>query len=146
MKTVISTWFECKVRTDKTMEDGSTKKVTETYVVDAISFTEAESRLTNELSGFSKDFSVIAEKIAPYREVLFSDNADNDKFYKVKVQIITLNEKTLKEQRASLYLLVQAGSVEGARKFIDEFYKDSMSDYVICSITDTPTIDVFEKL
>ena len=52
MRTRTSTWFECKIRYDKMMEDGMQKKITELYVVDALSFTEAESSIIDEMSAY----------------------------------------------------------------------------------------------
>ena len=52
-------WFECKVRYDKTMETGLLKKTTETYIVEALSFTEAERRFIEEMTPFiSGEFTV----------------------------------------------------------------------------------------
>lgn len=147
MKTVTSTWFECKVRLDKVMDDGLKKKVTETYVVDALSFTEAEKRITNEMAVYtSGEFFVTGEKIAVYHDIVFTECVSDDKWYKVKTQVITLNEKTNREQRMSLYLLVQAKDVESARKTTDVYFKDSMCDHVIVSMVETPIMDVYKDI
>lgn len=145
MRSKTSTWFEIKIRFDKTVETGETKKVTECYVVDALSFTEAESTITKEMTSFiSGDMEVKAIKRAPYGEVFFSDIDSDDKFYKAKLQFITLDDKTEKEKKSSVYYLVQASSIEKARKYIDEEMGKSMIDYSIASITETPIMDVFE--
>ena len=145
MRSKTSTWFETKIRFEKTVETGETKKVTETYVVDALSFTEAESTITKEMTAFiSGDMEVKAIKRAPYGEVFFSDIDSDDKFYKAKLQFITLDDKTEKEKKSSVYYLVQASSIEKARKYIDEEMGKSMIDYSIASITETPIMDVFE--
>lgn len=145
MRSKTSTWFETKIRFDKTVETGETKKVTEFYVVDALSFTEAESTITKEMTSFiSGDMEVKAIKRAPYGEVFFSDIDSDDKFYKAKLQFITLDDKTEKEKKSSVYYLVQASSIEKARKYIDEEMGKSMIDYSIASITETPIMDVFE--
>ncbi len=145
MRSRTSTWFETKIRFDKTVETGETKKVTECYVVDALSFTEAESIIISEMKGYiSGDMEVKAIKRAPYGEVFFSDIDSDDKFYKAKLQFITLDDKTEKEKRSNVYYLVQASSIEKARKYIDEEMGKSMIDYSIASITETPIMDVFE--
>ena len=74
-------WFETKVRYDKTMENGSVKKVTEAYMVDALSFTEAEARISEEIAHFTSDYTVSAVKISKISEI-FRDKV-GDKWYLV---------------------------------------------------------------
>lgn len=145
MKTRTATWFETRVHYEKTMEDGLIRKVTETFVVDALSFTEAEAKIIDELASFiSGEFSVVAMKIAPYREILFTDNADAEKFYKVKLQFITIDEKTEKEIKTNIQYLVQASSLENARKNVDEVMQNTMIDYHQISVIETSVVDVFQ--
>lgn len=145
MRSRTATWFETKVRYEKTMEDGSQKKVVETNVVDAMSFTEAEKRTNDEVGAFvSGEFSIIAEKIASYNEVFFSDNGYDDKWYKAKLQFITLDEKTDREKRSTVYYLVQAHNIDNAKKYIKEFMDGTMTDYEIMAISDTLIMDVYE--
>ena len=100
MRSKTSTWFETKVRYDKTMDDGREKKVTEVFVIDALSFTEAETKITEELSAYTSGETFIkAITRAPYSEVLFSDVSKDDKWYCVKLAFITLDERTDKEKR-----------------------------------------------
>ena len=127
------------------MEDGLQKKVTETYSVDALSFSEAEERITEEMSSYiSGEFTVQDIKKAPYGEIFFSDSELADKWYKAKLQFITIDEKTEKEKRSSVSYLVQAGSFNGAVKNIDEVMGGTMIDYVIASVAETQILDVFE--
>jgi cell division protein FtsN len=127
------------------MEDGLQKKVTETYSVDALSFSEAEERITEEMSSYiSGEFTVQDIKKAPYGEIFFSDSELADKWYKAKLQFITIDEKTEKEKRSSVSYLVQAGSFNGAVKNIDEVMGGTMIDYVIASVAETTLMDVFE--
>ncbi len=145
MRTRSALWFETKVRYDKTMEDGQPKKVVESYVVDALSFAEAESRITDEMSVYiSGEFDVKAISPASYGEIFFSENDKDDKWYKTKLQFITIDEKTEKEKRSSVYYLVQASSLNGAVKNIDEVMGGTMIDYVIAAINETQIMDVFE--
>lgn len=145
MRTKSATFFECKVRYEKTMEDGLNKKVTETYVVDALSFTEAEGRIIEEMKPFvSGDFEVTAIKIASYKEAFLSDAASDDKFYKVRCNFITLDENSGKEKKTAVDYLVQAASVDGARKNLDEAMSGTMIDYVIVSVIETNIMEVFE--
>lgn len=141
----MSKWFETKVEFEKTIEDGSQKRVKEAYTVDALSFTEAEERITEEMSEYiSGEFNVKNIAEASYKEIFFSDLASADKWYKAKLQFITLDEKTDKEKRSNVYYLVQAGSFMQAVKNIEEVMGTTMFDYVICSVTETAIMDVFE--
>lgn len=145
MRSRTAQWFETKVRYDKTMEDGQPKKVIESYVVDALSFGEAEERITEEMSSYiSGEFDVKAITPASYGEVFFSENANDDRWYKTKLQFITIDEKTEKEKRTSVYYLVQAATINGAVKNIDEVMGGTMIDYAIAAINETKIMDVFE--
>ena len=145
MRSRTATWFECKIRYEKTMEDGLQKKVIETYVVDALSFTEAEQRIMEEMSSYiSGEFEVSDIKRAAYKEIFFSDEDLADRWYKTKLQFITIDEKTEKEKRSSVNYLVQAGTLNGAVKNIDTAMGGSMIDYVISSVAETTLMDVFE--
>ena len=143
MRSRTAKWFECKIAYEKVMEDGLQKKVTENYVVDALSFTEAEKRIMEEMSSYiSGEYTVKDIKIAPYSEIFFSDEETADRWY--KLQFITIDEKTDKEKRSNVNYLVQAGTLNGAVKNIDQVMGGSMIDYVIASVAETTLMDVFE--
>lgn len=143
MRSRTSDWFETKIRYDKTMEDGTQKKVTEQYVVDALSFTEAENTIIEEMSSYiSGDFKITDIKPAPYHEIFFSDMENDDKWYKTKLQFITIDEKT--EKRTNVTYLVQACSLHNALDNIDTVMKGTMVDYVQANVGETQLIDVFE--
>jgi len=145
MRSRTATWFECKVKYEKITEDGTPKKVTEQYVVDALSFAEAEARIIEEMSHFiSGEFIVDSVKKAPYAEVFFSDNEEADRFYRAKLDFITIDEKTEKEKRSRTTYLVQAVNLNDAMKNVDEVMKGTMIDYDAAAITDTKLMDVFE--
>jgi hypothetical protein len=144
MKSRTSDWFETKIRFDKTQEDGTLKPVTEQYVVDALSFTEAEKSLIEEMSVYiSGDFKITGIKPAPYHEIFFSDNEKDDKWYKTKLQFITIDEKTEREKRSAVTYLVQAATLPAAVKNIDEVMGGTMIDYIISSVSETMFMDVF---
>ncbi|MBP5278616.1 MAG: DUF4494 domain-containing protein [Prevotella sp.] len=145
MRTRTTTWFETKIQYEKTMEDGLQKKVKEQYVVDALSFTEAEKRITEEMSSYiSGAFDVADIKKASYKEIFFSDEGTADRWYKAKVQFITIDEKTEKEKRTNVYYLVQASTIHQAVKNIDEVMGSTMIDYAIAAVSETTIMDVFE--
>ena len=141
---MMKNWFECKVRYEKMQENGSTRKVTEPYLFDALSFTEAEARIIEEISPFiSGEFTVSGIKKANYSELFFSDDASADRWYKCKVEYITLDEKSGAERRTSTFMLVQASSVRDALNRLDKGMEGSMADYSIVSVAETPLMDVY---
>lgn len=145
MRSRTANWFECKIRYEKTMEDGLMKKVTESYVVDALTFSEAEARITEEMSAYiSGEFSVEDIKKAQYKEIFFDEADSADKWYKAKLAFITIDERTEKEKRSNVVYLVQASSLNAAMKNIDEVMGGTMIDYVQCALSETTLWDVFE--
>ena len=145
MRSRTAIWFECKIAYEKVMDDGLQKKVKETYVVDALSFTEAESRIMEEMSSYiSGEFTIEDIKIASYKEIFFSDEEMADRWYRAKLQFITIDEKTEKEKRSNVNYLVQAGTLKGAVGNIESVMGTTMIDYVIASVNETMLMDVFE--
>lgn len=135
-------WFECKVRYDKMMENGSVKKVNEPYLADALTFTEAEARIIEEITPFiTGEFSISAVKKTKISEIFFDDSAD--KYYMVKVNFITLDEKTGTEKKSASFILTQAVDLEGALARFKEGMKGTMAEYDIASITETQLMDVY---
>ena len=144
MKSKVSKYYEVKIQYQKMQEDGKEKKVTEQYVVEALTFTEAESRIIEEMTPYiSGEFDVVSEKIAPYNEILLSDSYSDDKWFVSKVAFITIDEKTEKEKKQTFRYLVQAATSELALDYTKEMLSHGMSDYSIDSVQDTPTLDVF---
>lgn len=138
----MSLWFECKIRYDRMQENGAVKKVNEPYIVDALSFTEAESRIIEEMKPFiSGDFSISAVKKTKIAEIFFDEGAD--KYYMVKYNIITLDERSGAEKRVSVFNLVQAMDFDAALANFRENMKGTLVDFEIVSITETPVMDVF---
>jgi hypothetical protein len=126
------------------MENGMNKKVTEPYLVDALSFTEAEARIIDEITPFiSGEFTVSDIKRANYSEIFFCDLESADRWFKTKLQFITLDEKSGAEKKTSTQVLVQASDLRDAVKKLDEGMKGSMADYVIASIAETALMDVY---
>lgn len=145
MRSRTANWFICKIRYDKVMEDGLQKKVTETYVVDALSFSEAEARIMEEMSHYiSGQFDVDDIKKASWKEIFFSDVDTDDKWYKAKLQFITIDERSAAEKKTNVIYLVPASSLRKAVNYIDEVMGGTMIDYVQCNVDETPIMDVFE--
>ena len=143
MKQISGMWFECKVRYEQTQEDGLEKMVTETYVYKAADFGDAYDKATKDMSTFiSGEFGITGMKIAQYGEVFIQDERTEEKFYRVKVNFIVLDEKTNKEKKIAQYYLVNADSVEKARKYTDTALSQTMADFIIVSVQETMIIDV----
>lgn len=140
-----STWFECKVRYEKTHEDGSEKLVNELYVVDALSFTEAEASIIDNMSVYaSGEFKVANINPANYNEIFFSDVFDDDLWFKARLAFITIDEKKDKEKRTYVNYLIQAKCIERAKRYVDEVMGKTMIDYELKSLSETKIFDVFE--
>jgi hypothetical protein len=136
-------WFECKIKYEKTAADGKIVKVTETYLVDALSFTEAEARIIEKMSPFiSGEFTVTAIRRARINELFFNENGD--KWYRARVNFITLDEEKGIEKKTAVTMLVQANDTKEAGAGIVEGMKGCMADYVIASVTETSIMDVYK--
>lgn len=143
MKTKFSKYYEVKIQYQQMQEDGREKKVTEQYVVESLSFAEAENRIIEEMTPYiSGEFDVVSEKIAAYSEIILSDKSDDDKWFISKVGFITIDEKTMKEKKQTFRYLVQAATSEIALDYTKEMLSHGMSDYSIDSVQDTPSLDV----
>lgn len=141
---MLHSWFECKIRYEKTMENGMTKKITEPYIVDALSFTEAEARIIEEVTPFiSGEYTVADIKRANFSEIMFADEEKADRWFKCKLSFITLDEKSGNEKKTSSNVLVQAADLRDAFKKLDVAMKGSMADYIISSMAETAIIDVY---
>lgn len=137
-------WFLGSLKYEKVMENGKEKKVTEKYLIDALSVTEAEARLIEEMSPFiSGDFSIKAVVDTKYAEVVPSDNEADDTWFKCKLGYITLDEKTGTEKTTTTNMLVQAADLRQAVKNLDEHMKGTMADYRIESVSDSKIMDVY---
>ena len=142
---MMHTWFEIKIRYEKTMENGMNKKVTEPYLVDALSFTEAEARIIEEMTPYiSGEFSISDSKRANYSELFFAEDTAADRWFKCKLTFITLDEKNGTEKKTSTNVLVQASDLRDAVKKLDEGMKGSMADYIISSMAETAIMDVYK--
>lgn len=139
-----STWFECKVRYEKTQEDGSDKLVNELYVVDALSFTEAEASIIDNMEVYvSGELKIANINHANYNEIFFSGNDDDDLWFKARLAFITIDNKN-KEKRTYVNYLIQAKSIERAKRYVDEVMGETIIDYELKSLSETKIFDVFE--
>ena len=145
MRTVTGPWFETKVKYEKMQEDGRQKNVTESYVVKALSWGDAEKKIAQEMASYlSGEMEIKAISPASYKEVFFSDSDTDDKWYKAKVAFIYLDEKTGNEKKSNFTYLVQGSSVAGAVRNVDNAMNGTMVDYTSLAVSETKIMDVFE--
>lgn len=144
----MSQWYQCTVKYEKTMENGALKKVSEPYLVEALSFTEAEKRIIEEITPFMTGIFEVSDIKKPRIAEIFEAKDDAaDRYFRLKLSFITLDEKSGKEKKSSQNVLVQAEDLRDAIRRLDEGMKGSVSDYDIVAVTDTPIMDIFhEKL
>lgn len=142
MKSITGSWFFVTVKVDVLGEDGMARRTSEQYVVDAMTFTECEARVTEEVAGGGVE--VIKESKAPFTEVFLSDDESDHRWYKVKVKLITIDEKTGKEKKSTVVYLVQAKSNEAASRNAKEMLGGDV-DYELADVVETSVIDVFRK-
>lgn len=137
-------WFLCKIRYEKINEQGINKKVTEPYLVDALSFTEAEARIIEETTPFiTGEFTVADIKRESYSELFPSEEDAADKWYAGRLAFVMLDEKSGKEKRTYTNILVQAADLHDAMKKVDEGMKGTMAYYESISLKETAIVDVF---
>ncbi|MBP2831895.1 DUF4494 domain-containing protein [Aquimarina sp. U1-2] len=137
-----ATWYECKVKYRKTNDSGVQKLTTEPYLIDAVSYTEAETRINEEMSAYiSEEFKITNIKVANYAEIHPFENSD--RWFKSKVALIAYDEESGKERKSNMYLLVQANDVKEAFDNTNDAMKNTMGDYTIPAISESPIMDVF---
>ena len=140
----MANWFECKARFDKMQENGSVKRVSEPYLVDALSVTEAEARVIEELTPFvSGELSVSSVKSTKITEIFWDDSAD--RWYLAKVAFITIDEKTAAEKKSVSQMLVAGSDFKSAYDNLVEGMKGTLADYEIVSIAESPLMDVYKE-
>jgi len=135
-------WYECKVKYRKTHETGESKVTTETYLLDAVSYTEAEARITEEMKTYTnEEFMITNIKVANLSEVHPFENSD--RWFKSKVSLISYDDESGKERKSNLYMLIQANDVKEAYENTEQALQETMGDYSIPAITESPILDVF---
>lgn len=136
----MKSYYEVGIRYDKTQENGLVKTVNERHLIDAVSFTEAESRITEAMKPYLTGgfFSVMTEKISNIQEVILNDKPEHDKFYRVKLKIISIDERTAKEKAMPYFLLVQACNIDEAKAMI--YKRDAMMQEELEAIAETKIV------
>ena len=140
----MNNWFLAKVKYEKVKEDGKQGKVTEQYLVDAISFTEAEARTIEQVSPFiDGEFKVVGLNPMNINEIFNSEDDLDDKWYKVKCNHISIDEVSGKEKKTPYHYLVAADSTATAEKYFHARMKGTLADYKIEGIVETKILDIY---
>ena len=138
-------WFECTIKYEKQLEEGKIAKITERYLVDALTFTEAEARIIKEMKPFiSGEFEVANINPQKYSELFWNEKAD--KWFKTKVNFIVLDEEKGVEKKVANYMLVQANDLKEARELLVDGMKGSQADWEIASIAETKILEVYKYI
>lgn len=137
-------YYECTIKYDKMQDDGSLKKKSEKFLVEALSFAEAETRLTALMRPFtSGDSDITAIRRLTIAQVFGSDNPKADRWYKGKLAFITLDERSGAEKRNIIHVLVHASDFDDARNAIQNGMKESMADWEKTTLAATSVVDAF---
>ena len=137
-------WFEVQIKHTKIIEDGRTKKSTDSYLLDAMSYTEAEARIMLEMeSVINGDYSINPLKKSNITEVVYSKDENDDRWYKAKVAIIDADEISGKSKTSFTYYLVAASNINRALENLEKALATFIVPYEIASIADTPIVDVY---
>lgn len=137
-------YYECGVRQSKVQPDGTVKTVTDLYVVEAVSFTEAEARVTQLVTPFTHgDHDVVAIRRTKYEAVIPHLSADADKWFKVKANILRVNPKTGYPKKDAVYYLVNAGSFDDAKACGILYLSGTKDDWELATIDETKIVEVY---
>lgn len=137
-------WFEVSASYYKVLENGVTKKVTEPYLVDSLSFTESEATTIDEISAYiDGEFTIKAIKRSNIAEVWDDYDGEQDAAYwRIKCDFLALDEKSGNEKRTSMHILLKAPSYDKVIPMFQERMKGSVSDYEVVKVEKTAIVDV----
>ena len=138
-------WFECKVSYERQADSMGMKKVSESYLVDALSFTEAEERIIKEVSPFVSvgELEVVNSRRARIAELFLNEEPEDDRYDRAKVNFITIDEKSGSEKKTSATMIVKSDSLPNAVTELKAQLDGQMATYEIAAITDTQILDVY---
>ncbi len=134
-------WYNCRVKYLKVNENGKERKVSETYLIEAISFSEAEGIVLNKLAPFTKNQLEITTLAKTNISEVF-DFEDDGLWYKTKISYTDVNEETEKAQKFNKYILVSAKDIKQAYERIEDNFQLTIA-YDIISVQDSGILDVF---
>ena len=135
-------WFQTKVKFLKQMDNGLVKAVTEQYIVDAMSFTEAEARIKMEVASNQRELTMMSISKSKIKEVVHY--GDTELWHKAKVTYIVADENTEKEKKVATCLLVNSENVREAYERVQEHLKEMLVPFRVPQITESPVVEVYE--
>lgn len=139
----MTTWFECRIKYEKNDEFGNSKSVSESYLIDAVSFTESESRLHKILENeVPSNFIVAGIRKAKIDEIVFSDLEDI-LWYKSRVIYSDVDEKSGKEKKTGHVIYVAGTDLTEALDNLKESQSSLMVQWDVDSIGLSKILDVF---
>jgi len=138
----MSEWFQAKVQFLRQQDNGLIKKITETYLVDSMSFTECEARVLKEQGEGVREIKCKSIARSPIADVVFY--GDTDMWHKVKVQYSLMDEETEKEKKVTTYLLVNANDAKEAYERTEEHLKEMIVPFRIPKVEESPIVEVFQ--
>ncbi|MDP0530850.1 DUF4494 domain-containing protein [Porphyromonas gingivalis] len=139
-------WFECKVTYEKVADNGMPKKVVESYLVDADSFTLAEAKMIEEITPFVSmgEFNISNIRKVNYAELFLNEDDKCDRYYRCKVLYVTIDEKNGVEKKTPAFMLVKSDSLPNAVAELEKQMGKGLADYEIASVAETALMDVFQ--
>ena len=141
---MVQSWFEVKVTYERAGEKGLNTKVNETYLVQGFTFTEIEKHITQELQPqVTGEFNINKMERTKYNELVDSMSETADKWFKCKITMVTIDEVSAKEKKSSVVILVKAEDVTTAVKNLNKHMEDSIMDYNLASVNESPIVDIF---
>ncbi|PDP66282.1 phage tail protein [Porphyromonas gingivalis] len=142
----MAAWFECKVTYEKVADNGMPKKVVESYLVDADSFTLAEAKMIEEITPFVSmgEFNISNICKVNYAELFLNEDDKCDRYYRCKVLYVTIDEKNGVEKKTPAFMLVKSDSLPNAVAELEKQMGKGLADYEIASVAETALMDVFQ--
>lgn len=141
----MKSYFETTVKYETTAENGKLVKVSEKYLIDALSFTEAEAKTCEHVKPFiSGEFTVSAIKRAKVNEIFYNETVLGDKWFRAKVNFITLDEEKAIEKKTAVNMMIQAEDLKQARETLEQRMKGSIADYEVEAVAETKILEVIE--
>lgn len=137
----MASWYECKFKYNRENQDGGLSTISETYLIDAVSFTDAETRIYSEIGANYREFVLLKVAKYPVHE-LIPHAEEGGKWYKCKVALITYDEKSEKEKKQKQTVIVNGNNVKEAYDKIESVFQGSTSDYEILDIVTTTILEV----
>jgi len=138
----MNTWFKVKVKYTKQLESGSFKRVSEPYLLSAMTFTDAEARIYEELGSFIRgEFSVMGITREDIQDIFQYDDADS--WFKCKISYDNIDDDGDKKRTVTQNFLVSAKTVKDSYERIEESLESLMLDYQIISIIASPIVEIF---